>query len=1213
MTEDNRTVPSDASHSSGITLPENLPGASPRKINPVTAVHTKGNEDEIKLPEAKNDIISDAGAPRFIKTGNVPKVNVHTETPVDTDVEKFTDRLSVRPQQRMRTGYTGKIRTYADTHAAPADRMKRMIMAENSEFSELSDTSAVTPTDGFSFNADDADTTETVRISRAEADEMSERLAHEATKEIADGVSADEMTDSADAPTKKLTPKGELLREIAGTATDDVPHDPDQLMMDGYDGDGDGESDGVREEALRETRAKKINNFHFWNKTHAQSGDENADEKFSSVGGSELPDFLQNMSDRFSGLDSSFTPVGGEEYSDPENRKTVFKNLIKTRNNCLFRAAGAAFLGLILLIIDISVSVSASKNGGFFALLGGNSLVYNIVNSVFLALAAVLMLPDLKAGAASLLKIHPKADTSLLFTFIFAAIQNAALYSTSVKTEFDLHLMTPAAILVSVPYLVSKLFFYDSTRQCFKAVSAKSDKSYLRKVSDVNLVKELLRDSEADESVNVVYAGKTKFIGAFLSRSADSATAAMPASRLVLICAGVAVLLGLAGGILGKSFAAAATAAALTAVCSFPVGCAVSLGKLLADENKKLSLKSSFVQSYADARDFSCVDDIVIDDSDVIKAEVTKCISAKNVKEKQAMFVAGSLTSVSGGLLKKAFASGVAGFEERMPAVDGLVYEDKLGVSAWVSGCKILLGSHALLENHNVGVPDETIVNTLIEDGCKPVYLAIEGRFAALFSVKYTPLTGVAANLGELANNGSNILISTVDSNITDAYAEQLLSLPADSVRTLPKKVTDKIVSARTAVTDSEEAGIVFGDSVDSLCRCAAAAIRLDSAKRIAKLIGAGASVVGLVISAFLVLTGAYAKTSPLVPLVLQIIWTAFCVASPALFANTSKPRKRKALKKDPQDAKDDILSNNVTSNNTPSAVRSDDFAASAQPADGTAETESTETNTQTAAKTSSNDAANNVNTEEDDTSDDPISKETYSALDAFAEEQERAERKTARAKRSVGKADKTADIDETDSAFAYSDDGDSENGAANTAANGFSAVSGKIKKVFAGIFSRSNENDEDYDDEDGNETDGDIASNNDNDSDFTLNVRTSKKSRPKQTAQVSETRKGILIPDGDGAPKRKAKVTYNTADEIEAAYERKKDEDARVREIFTAPKMPNAPHYEIGAKPTEDAKFVPPTNTGSVNVFDDSVFSPFEDDKIFAGLHESNPPKFDF
>lgn len=1241
MTEDNRIVPTDATHSGGTTLPEGASESTPRNINPVPAVHTKGGNEGIKLPESKDDIIADSGAPRFIKTGNAPKVTTHGDTESATDVDKFTDRLSVRPQQRMHTGYTGKIRTYADVHAAPADRMKRMILSEESEFSEIvnaDNTRKMEQSDGFLFKAEDmeiveqaepiengasvktdSDDTATAATNGTASDEENGSTVKSAD-DTAGTISETNATEkTAETPTagnhdpnsgrtKKIAPNGELLREIAGTATDDVPQDPDQMMMNGY---SEADADGEREEALRKTRAKKISSYHFWNKAHTQETGAKTDEKFTNEGSRELPEFLQRMADRFAGLDSSFTPIDGNEYNDIADRKTIFKKLMKTRSFCLMRAAGIALLGIILFIIDFAVSINASNNGGLFTILGGNSLVYNIINSVFLVIAALVMFPDLKSGVCSLLKVQPKTDTALLITFIFALIQNAALYSSAIKAEYDLHLLAPAAVLSAVPYLTAKLFFYDSTRQCFKAVSAKSDKSYLRKVSDVNLVKEILRDSDADESINVVYAGKTKFISSFLHHSADSANAAMPDSRLVAITTCASILLGLLAAILSKSFSAGITASSLTLLISFPVGSLLALGKLLASENNKLSIKSSFVQSYTDAHDFSCVDDIVIDDTDVIKAEVTKCISAKNVKENQAKFVAGALTNASGGLLKKTFASGIVGFEERMPPVDGLVYEDKLGVSAWVSGCKILLGSHALLVNHNVGVPDESIVDTLIEEGCKSVYLAIEGRFAALFSVKYTPLNGVADNLKILADNGANVLISTIDANISDSYAEQLLCLPEDSVRTLPKRITDKLSSSRTTVTDSEEAGVVFGDSVDSLCRCAAASIRLDSAKRISNLICTSSSVFGMAITALLILTGAYTKISSIVPIMLQTIWTAFCFVSPGIFAGAAKPRKRKALKRDISESRD--KPNGITDKKE-SAANEDKMQSNA--------TQSTSENTaENAPENEKSDAANTSTAEEiitsaekTDESDDPISAETYSALDAFAEDQEKAEGKKPRGKRASNAS--AADGGTADNGGEYSDDAQ---------ANSNSGVSGKLKNVFSGIFTRATPENSGELVEEEDIGDNDTTVNDTYDEDFSEDknrkkrgFKSNKKSNngPVDDAEAQpeqKKNKGILIPGGSTASHRKNKVTYDTAFEIEAAYKKKKDEDRRVRDIFTAPEIPSGPHYDLNEKPQEEAKFVPPTNTGSINVFDDSIFSPFEDDKIFAGIHDSTSAKFDF
>ena len=155
MTDENRTVTPDGAHSSGIKLPGGASDSAPRKINPVQAEHTGKNGDEIKLPEAQSDIISDAGAPRFKKTGTVPKIALHEQKTEETDVAKFTDRLSVRPQQRTRTGYTGKINTYAEAHSA-GDTTGRMITPDPVQNDGMDFTEAVSDkNDGFVFTSID--------------------------------------------------------------------------------------------------------------------------------------------------------------------------------------------------------------------------------------------------------------------------------------------------------------------------------------------------------------------------------------------------------------------------------------------------------------------------------------------------------------------------------------------------------------------------------------------------------------------------------------------------------------------------------------------------------------------------------------------------------------------------------------------------------------------------------------------------------------------------------------------------------------------------------------------------------------------------------------------------------------------------------------------------------------------------------------------------
>ena len=535
---------------------------------------------------------------------------------------------------------------------------------------------------------------------------------------------------------------------------------------------------------------------------------------------------------------------------------------------------------------------------------------------------------------------------------------------------------------------------------------------------------------------------------------------------------------------------------------------------------------------------------------------------------------------------------------------------------------QLLLGTHALLANHNVGVPDESVVNALIEDGCLPVYLAIEGRFAALYSVKYSPLSGVADNLRELAESGSNVLISSVDPNITDSYAESLLGLPADSVRMLSKKVSDKMTSARTPVTDSEEAGVVFGDSVESLCRSAVAALRLDSEKRISKLICTGACIFGMVITAFLVFTGAYAKTPAIIPLVLQLIWTAFCFLTPGRFAKLAKPRIRKKLAKEPEqqpspaaapvgNARTFAASDTSDADNGADSGKVQPGASAANTAAGSA------ANTASGASNASHAASDSPAAAENGTDDsgDPISAETYSALDEFAKDEENATRRTVRTGRRAAKSDYTepdgTDYDETDG-------GDDENESRHASFG--KGLFGKMRGFFEKAAEPDNGGD-DYDDEPEDDSDTD------SDEDYRRAPRGKHtKARPAKSASASDDEQGqndaaqsddydegILIPGR--RPRKKKQDDYYTSEKITDEYRRKKAEDDRVRSIFTVPDFDKAPpRYDTDdAEPVEEAKFVPPTNTGNIDVFDDSLFSPFEDDKIFAGLHDTPPQKIDF
>lgn len=857
-------------------------------VSPAEDVASEEASDEITLAstESSSDSTSDSiPARRFIKTNSTPFISVNeTEPEIPTAANKYTDRLlPTVPERKRHTGYTGKINTYAANHS-PAPGAPKFIPADASgeeapkKAAPAVETSSshtrIIPT--VIENNDDGETTAT-------------------------GVIVEKLPEKdPDERTRLITAKGDLLREIAKSSSvvsEEIEEDDDQLVMEGFSDSGDGAEASVSaedeelERELLETREKRIKNFRFWTKSAVITG-ETDDKSFSAPKEEKkLPSILEKVHNKFSHLDTDFVPVGDKEYLDPAKRKEIFSHLIGLRKSVIFKIMAVGIIGIILLLTNIITMVSASLNNGFFEVFGGSSTVYNIVNMVLLLVSGIIMLDDLKKGLFAILKIRPKTDSILLFIYLGALLQNITAFFSVLKAESDYHMLTGAAVLMCVPVLFAKLFYYDSTRHCFKAVAATSDKNYLRKISDSALIAALLKDNSNTET-NVVYAGKTRFISGFLKRSASAAFGGQASSKSVAFSMGLSIISGIIGLIMTKSPVYALGCLTATAVLSFPVSCLVFTGYVLKNENSVLSVKTSFIESYTDAHSFCLIDDIVIDGSDIFTAEIISSACSSNVASKQAEFCAAVLTHKAQGMLQKAFSGFAGGLEDRFPEVEGLVFEDKLGLSAWISDCRVLLGTKDFLINHNVTLPKEHTVPFVLEDNCKPLFLAIEGHFAAVFSVKYSVNALAAKSLAELAENGANILISVTDPNITEDFGEKLLGLPENSLRIIKSSVNEKFTAQKNTVTDSEETGIVFSDSFDAFSRTMASAIKLDKTKKTAKYLCEAAAAAGAVLGVILSVTGAKSGLNSWLPVVLQLFWILLSfVVTPMLCATSLKAK----------------------------------------------------------------------------------------------------------------------------------------------------------------------------------------------------------------------------------------------------------------------------------------------------------------------------------
>lgn len=1058
-----------------------------RKIRTVPQVHTVKGDRGVHIPQGSPASSPEQTTRRFIKTGDTPFLSVRAEkaeAETATEVTKFSDRLSTQAaEERIHTGFTGKMHTYDTVHAV-SENGGRMIDAALEE-------------EQIRFDVPDGD------VKRA-----SPALFSSPAAESEEG-----------APTKHIG-RGDLLREIAGTADEDVRRNPDQLMMEGFDKVGIKTEEEVRsEEALLEelskTRERKIGDFRFWGKKHDGGEGGTQDETYGRIRVSRaLPAFLEKISERFSHLETPFAPVNTEEYTEYTRRREGFEALKKARLVTLIRIAVLAALGLFLLILDAAAKGTAAKNDGFFTVFGGSVNALVGVNIGVFVLSLAVTLPELKNGLFSILKMHPRTEAALLLLDVCVLTQNVIAFFTQLKVAGDIQLLTPAAVLLAVPLLLSKLFYYDNTRQCFKSVATRGEKSYLRTVSDPAL-NSRLTGSDANEEQKVVYVGRTRFVSGFFARSANASASAFPSGRIIALSSFLSLVTGIIAWIIGKNVLYGVSAAALCLSFAFPVCCLVSTGFFLSKKNQALSLKSSFIGSFYDAGDLSGVENIAADADEIFSAEITGCLTSKGVSEKQARFVAASLANQAGSLIKKSFSQDISNFEDKLPAVESLVYEEKLGLSAWVNGCKILLGAHDLLVNHSVPVPEENLVIKFLREGEKPLYLAIEGQFTAVFSVVYSCPEEVKKGIKSLVEGGTILSLSTTDANITDRFAEALLELPEESVRMISAAAAAGIKTSKAAVSEKEDPGAVFTDSFVSLCRVADAAVTLDRIRAVSKVVCAAGAFVSLALGMVLVFTGAYKNISALSVLLMQCVLIALCFLSPFM-TGFSFGKGQKAKKPEAGEA---------------AGAPADDPAPDDAGGAG-------------AGETPAGDPAPAAPQKSEPQPDGALTEDTFDRfLDADAPAAD------------VPDEAPAEEEEEKDAAIISSE---------------------SLKKTFAsigGFFSKLTE-------------------------------------REKQTEEAQPKNFSLF-------GEKKQDVTR--AEDIESAYEKRRREEKSLRAAFTAPAVPDAPVYDLRrARLPEEEKeapaFVPPAPAGNVDLFDDALWSRFEDDKVFAGLHEDEEKlKYEF
>lgn len=582
---------------------------------------------------------------------------------------------------------------------------------------------------------------------------------------------------------------------------------------------------------------------------------------------------------------------GTDEYRTPDDKFKVSYYLKKNKNS--------AFVGAIASYACFGVLVALSVFAKSFPETEKIVLISSLVALIITVVANINALLD---GVRSFKGLNLGRNTGSLICVVAAFVQNLAfLFSSAEPFENGLALLTAAAVLPLAFNRNAEYFEYKRITENFEYISSNELYS-IGKIEKKQTAFEIGRGLLLDDP-SVLASQKTSFPRRFIELSQKFYPSDDVNKRLVPISFGASVLVGAITLLVTKEMLSAITAFTGAICVSVPYFSYLVDALIISKTSKKLLGKGGVLAGWDAFKECSTANAIAFDSADIFDEEGGNVFGIHpfyDIQIDEAILYTASLLIKSGGPLGNLFKRIIVGETSLLPPVDSLTYEDKLGLSAWIFNRRILVGNGDLLKNHNVHIPDMALIERHLCEGRYPLYLAIDGKAAAVFIVSYDVNNENAKLLKAIEKNSISLLVRSDDANITDEMVSTKLSLPQSGVKVLSAVSGDIYKNYCAGVTSAADALLLHDGKPHSFLSAINAALSLGSVKHILNIFQTCAMGIGLAIVSALAFVSGLSSLSCIQLIIVQGFFTAFTVfvMTGSHIATNGKFKKNKTKKK---------------------------------------------------------------------------------------------------------------------------------------------------------------------------------------------------------------------------------------------------------------------------------------------------------------------------
>lgn len=617
-----------------------------------------------------------------------------------------------------------------------------------------------------------------------------------------------------------------------------------QIKISGFDDEVDeipSIDEDIAEEQLRQRREDKINKFRLFAK--------------EEVNGAEKAEGRNIVS---------------EGFADGASRTGILEQMFKYKSSLLIEIVltvifGSALLALTLFNGSYRLPYFLSTDKGFHItvlVIYGLLLIVN-VNTIIHGF-------NLKKG--------PNADFPVMLCALIALAHTSALL---LEPEI---ILSGGTVYTSAAAFSMLLSLFGKRSMVMRIIN---NYDFLTDGQDKYSVEDIVNEVDATIISRNLLAGepllkysvKTDHPTSFL----DISCSYEPADKTAKIISPVMILLNAVlfaiVGFLEKDWSYAFNVFTVGMIISCPVISLFATNLSLQGVSKSLAKKGAMVNGFEGAHTAHKSNALVMEASDLFgehSCDLHGIRLFNKTKVDDALLLTAAVIMKTKSPLKHVFDNVIVGKQAILPEVDTVLYEDKMGTSAWIYQKKVLVGNRDLLVRHGISVPKEEYENKYATNGRKALYLAVAGKIAAMFVVSYSADKELKKELKKLEKSGITILLKSCDPYINEESVMDIFGLPEGFVRVMTSANARIFEKYSDAVVEKSPAYTIHDGSALGFISAIRASENLVNTENMLSVLVAFGSAIGFGVVALLGMLDGISQLTALNVIIFQTIWSIF-------------------------------------------------------------------------------------------------------------------------------------------------------------------------------------------------------------------------------------------------------------------------------------------------------------------------------------------------